>query len=76
MNAPSLLRGLEQPLPRGSGNIAEEQEERREEQEDREEGDEVLLPTGPGCCTYKLPASVIIYTKQSQPEVQHRWEMG
>lgn len=42
VGAPSLLRSPEQPLPRGSGNIAEEEEEKSEELEDGEEGGEVL----------------------------------
>lgn len=42
VGAPSLLRGLDQPLLQGSGNIAEEEEERSEELEDGEESSEVL----------------------------------
>lgn len=42
VGAPSLLRSPEQPLSRGSGNIAEEEEEKSEELEDGEEGGEVL----------------------------------
>lgn len=42
VGAPSLLRSPEQPLSRGSGNIAEEEEEKSEELEDGEQGGEVL----------------------------------